>query len=256
MEDVTIGKELPEVNKLFGQAEKYDPNNAFLNYWNAQLLFRYTPHDDLSKVWSQIKREIHAGNQKSDNYFIFGAPLAPRQRDGFVPLLTAEQKDPIYVDQWLQFGSYSGQTMELMVQELLKTLTWPKDKYTYVDVMFMLYNLGRTEPYDRSYFSIQQMVLDKIRHDVDPKTDEGRKLASVGRYLDDQFHTQGNAIYNQGLIKDPAQIGLTGINWLEETGSRKTNLRDYLQGPQAAYLQKFGETMGVTFPLPEDKEKW
>lgn len=256
MEDVTISGKMPEVNKLFNQAEKYDPDNAYINYWHAQLLFRYTDHNDLPKVWDQIKREIHAGNQKTDNYFVFGAPLAPRQTVPQIPLLTAEQKDPIYADQWLQFGSYSGQTIELMVQELLKTLKWPKDKDTITDIMFMYYNLGRTEPYDRSYFSMQQVVLDKIRHDVDPKTEEGRKLAEVGRFLDAQYQTQGNKLYQYQIITDPRQIGVTGINWVEETGSRKLNIREFLQGPQAAYLQKFGEVMGVKFALPEDPSKW
>jgi hypothetical protein len=256
LEDVTIGSKLPEIGKLFNLAEKYDPNNSYLNYWHAQLLFRYTSQDKLPKVWSQIKREIHAGNQKTDNYFVFGAPLAPRQRDPFIPLLTAQQTDPIYADQWLQFGSYSGQTIEFMVQELLKTLKWPKDKDTITDIMFMYYNLGRTEPYDRSYFSMQQVVLDKIRHDVDVKSEEGHKLAEAGRFLDAQYQTQGNNLYTYKIIDDPRQIGVSGINWVEETGSRKLNIREFLQGPQAAYLDKFGQVMGVKFPLPEDKSKW
>ena len=256
LEDVTIGGRLPEVAKLFNLAEKYDPNNSYLNYWHAQLIFRYTPHDDLPKVWDQIKREIHAGNRKSDNYFTFPAPLAPRQRDPMLPMLTAEQTEPTYIDQWTQFGGYSGPTMELMAQELLRACHWPEDKDTIADVMYMYYNLGRTEPYDRSYFSMQQVALDKIRHDVDVKSEEGHKLAEVGRFLDSQYQTQANSLYTLNVIEDPALVGVSGINRVEETGSRRLNIREFLQGPQAAYLQKFEDVMGVDFPLPEDKEKW
>jgi hypothetical protein len=256
MEDLTIADKMPEVNKLFNQAEKYDPDNAFINYWHAQLLYRYTPPEELPKVWDQIQREIHAGNHKKENYFIFPAPLAPRQIVGQAPIITAEQTGAVYADQWLQFGSYSGQTIDMLVSERLKMLKWPQDKAAIADLMYMYYNLGRTEPYDRSFFSMQHVVLDKIRRDVDPKSDEGKKLAQAGRYLEEQYLTQANKLFKSNEITDSREIGSPGINRLETTRSRHNPLMPYLQGPQAAYLKKFGEIMGVEFPLPEDPEKW
>jgi hypothetical protein len=256
MEDVAISDKLNEVNRLFTLAEKYDPDNSFINYWHAQILFRYTPPEDLDKIRDELMREIHAGNNKHDNEFVFGAPLPPRLKDVKQPILTAEQTDPVYIDQWVQFGSYSGQTLEGMVGALLPKLSWPRDKDEIADLMYMYYNLGRTIPYDRSYFSMQQQILNKIRHDVNAKSPEQAKLAAAGRFLDEQYQSVANKLYDIGRIKDSNKVNEVGINEQEESYSRQMDLPDYMQGPQAAYLERFAELTGVKFPLPEDKTKW
>ena len=35
-----------------------------------------------------------------------------------------------------------------------------------------------------------------------------------------------------------------------------TNLKSKLQGPQAAYLKRAGEILGLEFMLPEDPQDW
>src|SRR5205085_11124877 len=122
----------------------------------------------------------------------------------------------IELDQWVQVGNYSGHTINGMVEALLPKLTWPKDKQEIADLMYMYYALGRTIPYDRSYFSMQQMIMEKIRREVDPKSPEGAKLASAARYLEDQYQTVANSLYGYKRIQDPAKVNVVGINQLEE----------------------------------------
>ncbi len=256
MEDMAIAEMMGEVDKLFTQAEKYDPQNNFINYWHAQLLFRYTPGEALDSIKGQLLREIHAGNQKQEGYFLYGAPLPPRILEPQMPVLSAADTEPVYVDQLVQFGSYSRSTMNSMVTALLAKLTWPRDKREISDLMYMYYNLGRTKPYDTSYFSMQQMIMDKIRHDVTAKSDDGQNLAAAGRYLEDQYITIGNRLFELNRIRDPAQVNQVGINAAEEGGSRQMDLRDPLQQSQAAFLLRFGELVGIEFPLPADKAQW
>lgn len=256
MEDLGIAAKMDEIDKLFSLAEKYDPQNSFINYWHAQILFRYTPHPEFDSIVDQLHREIASGNRKQDGFFIFGAPLSPRTDIPNKPLLYAEQTEPQFIDIWNQFGNFSGPTLNLMAQELLKKLTWPRDKQKILDIMYMYYNLGRMEPYDRSYFSMQAMVLDKIRREVDVKSAEAKQLATLGFYLDEQYTSVANRFYASHMITDPARVGGIGISDVESSMSRHEELKDLLQGAQASYLKKFEDLMGVDFPLPEDPEQW
>jgi hypothetical protein len=256
MEDIAIAEQMDAVGKLFVQAEKYDPQNAFINYWHAQLLFRYTDPEQFDRIKDKLLREIKAGNAKKENYFYFGAPLQPKLLDPRLPVLTAEETEPIYFDQLVQFGNYSRPTINTMVETLLGTLSWPRDKDDIAALMFFYYNLGRTEPYDNSYFSMQQMIMDKIRLEAGTKSKDSTQLAAAGRFLEEQYLTVANQFFDLKVIQDPAKVNQVGLNQLEESGSRKMNLRLPLQQYQASFLKRFGELFGIEFPLHEDPQRW
>ncbi len=256
-EDIAIESKMPEIDTLFTNAEKYDPNNSFINYWHAILKFRYTDPDKVDSIREDVLREIEAGNHKSENYFTFGAPVPPRQITMTqLPILYGGETEAKYVDQWGQFGTYPGQTIENLVSALAAKFKWPQDKDKFAALMYFYYNLGRTKPYNRSYFSMQLPLLVTIRSQAGKDGKDAAKLADLARYLDDQYRSVGNKLYDVKLLKDPAKVNAAGINELEESGSGQENLRDYLQGPEAAYLHKAGEVLGLKFPLPEDPTQW
>jgi hypothetical protein len=255
MEELAIANKMDQISEAFTQAEKYDPQNSFINYWHALILYKFSDPSKFAETSEQILREIHAGNLKPEGYFVFGAPVRPRALDAQVVTLMLEQTEPVFIDQWTQFGSFPANTIQTMIADLIKDRKWPEDKDAIVDIMYFPYALGRVRPYDRSYFSMQQLILTKLQSEAKGTPDAG-KFADAARFLDEQLRSVANRLYTIGWIKDPAKVNPQGVREVENGPSRQNGLGEQLQGPQASYLKRFSELFKVDFPLPEDPEQW
>ena len=79
----------------------------------------------------------------------------------------------------------------------------------------------------------------------------------VTRFLNEQYLDVSNKLYRDKLITDETRFGVLAIEDMENsTLAGKKYMYKYMQGPQAAYLKRAGEILGLDFPLPEDPEKW
>ncbi len=255
-EKLAVNAALPDIEQLFATAEKYDPDNAYINYSHALTLYRFSDPAEFDSIKDTLLREIRAGNRKSRSYFFFPPPLLPNSKDARVALLFGTETEAIFYDHWHQFGEYPASAVRSIIDRLCQSLTWPQDKQDIGEVMYFAYAVGRTEPYDRSYFHMQQRVMDIIMGQQNDNAAERRKLAEEARYLVEQYKTTAQAFYDRKLIKDAKNIDVSGIEELEQGGSRKINLKEIIQRREAGFLKHFGETFGLDMPLPENPEEW
>jgi len=255
-EDLVVAQRLPEVRELLTKAKKYYPDNHYINYYQAQLVGRYGGEGDYSAVRDEVLREIRAGNKKRDGFFFYPPPLPPYPLQIRNVELVGTETEAKYVDQWNFFGHYDPAAISIIVNKSAEQLNWPEDKEEIGDLMYFLYQVGRTRPFDRTMFSLQLKLLNPQLEKLDSGSDEALKLAAAIRYLNEQYRTVAQTLYNKGLIDDPTMIDVRGINMLETTGSHVAVLRETIQGPQASFLQKASEILGLDLPLPDDPSLW
>jgi hypothetical protein len=255
-EDVVIGERLPEVRELLTQAKKYYPDNHYINYYHAQLVARYGGAEGFDAVHDEVMREIRAGNLKRDGFFFYPPPLPPYPLQIKNVELVGTEAEAKYVDQWNFFGHYDPAAVSIIINRATETLNWPEDKAEVGDLMYFLYQIGRTRPFDRTMFSLQLMLLNPLLEKLEPGSPEALKLAEVIRYLNAQYRTVAQQLYKKGLVTDPTLIDVRGINMLETTGSHAAVLRETIQGPQASFLNKAREILGLELPLPADPSLW
>jgi tetratricopeptide (TPR) repeat protein len=245
-----------EIERLFTKAEQYYPQNAYINYYRALVLYHISDPAKIEENKAAMMREIRSGNQKSENLFYFPPPLPAWTYNSKVVILWGTETEPAWYDHWNQYGTYPVERVGGMVGALAETMEWPKDKQDISDLMYFLYGVGRTQPYDRSYFNWQQRLLDRWVSQAAKGSDDSLKLAEAARFLTDQYKAVGDHFYNLKLLKNPTQINVAGVEQLEMGASRQPNLEAELQPREAAYLFKFGEIFGIDFPLPQDKRNW
>ena len=84
-------------------------------------------------------------------------------------------------------------------------MRWPQDKEDAGALMYMLWQIGRTLPYDRSLFSLQLKVLIAMQSTVEAGTGDALKLAEAARFLNEQYRDAANEMYKVKLIEDPTR---------------------------------------------------
>lgn len=255
-EEMVIGERLEEVRELLTLAKKYYPDNHFINYYHAQLVARFSGEDGYDSVHDEVLREIRSGNQKRDGFFFYPPPLPPFPRQIRNVELVGTETAAKYVDQWNFFGHYDPGAVSTIINQAADNLNWPADKDEVGELMYFLYQLGRTRPFDRTMFSLQLKLLDAMHKKQEPGNEEALKLAEAIRYLNEQYRSTAQDLFNKGLFTDPTLIDVRGINQLETTGSHAAVLRETIQGPQANFLKRAGEILGLEFPLPSDPTLW
>lgn len=254
--DLQVNAAMSDLEGLFASAEKYDPDNANINYLHALTVYRYSDPTKFDDYKDTLLREIRAGNRKSRNYFFFPPPVKPANLEAQVALLQPTQVEAVYYDIWNQFGFFSPTSVRQMIDRLGQSLKWPDDKQDFAEVMYFAYSIGRALPYDRSYFHMQQRLLDQAMTSCADNPAERRKLAEVARYLGEQYHDAATDFYGKKLLKDSAHLDVSGIESVEQGGARQNNLKEELQPREAAYLKKVAEELKVEMPLPSDPAKW
>lgn len=257
LETDALRMRIKDVSDIYDKLEDADPNNAFVNYSRALLLAKlYTPEFGEEPI-REIIRELRKGNSKKRGRFYFPPPLAPHTHDAIKPKLYASQTEPVYVDMWLHWGNLDPFAVGQMVRITDSSLSWPQDKKDIGEVMYALYALGRLEPFDRTFFNLQLKCLHRKQQAQAPGSQEQINLAAATRFLNDQYLTVAKRMYADKLVTDETRLGVLAIEDMENSSmSGKKYMYKYMQGPQAAYLKKAGEILGLEFPLPEDPEKW
>lgn len=256
LEEIAIARRIPEIRELFDKAEQYAPDNHYVNYYNALTITKFTPAEEFAEVREEVMREVRTGNRKPLGYFSFPPPLRPFEAVWRPVRLDGTETQAVYVDHWILFGHYDLEAMHRLLTQALPDLQWPQDKQEISELMYMLYQLGRTKPFDRSYFAMQLRALEPYLQRADPGSQEALDLAAALRFLNDQYQSVGLTLYRRGEITDSTKIGVEGIYELEVGATHQQTLLDAIQGPQAAYLKRAGEILNLDFPLPEDPEDW
>jgi len=258
MEELAINKRLPDVRKLFEQAEKYWPDDDYVNYYRALLVTKYTDPAKFGEIRDEVLREIRAGNKKpaDRSFFFFPPPLAPRITRVLIPKLEATTTEAQYIDHWNHFGHISQDDVAQLVDQLIATMSWPADKEDVGEVMFMLYRLGQIGPVDRSFFAIQLRVLTPFAQKAQRGSDDALKLGDALRYLTSQYVTVATYFNSVNLLPDLTKLDVVGVAELEGTRSRYQAIFETCQGHEAAYLKYAGGALGLKFDLPADTEKW
>lgn len=257
MEMDAIRTRLGEVSDIYDELEKRDPENNFVNYSRALFLAKiYVPEFGDEPI-REIIRELRKGNAKPQGRFYYPPPVPPYAHDAMYPRVYAAQEGAVYVDHWLHWGNLDPFAVNQLVRLVDGTSTWPQDKEDIGEVMYMLYALGRIEPFDRTFFNLQLKCLHKQQEAQNPASEEASQLAAATRFLNEQYLDVSNKLYRDKLITDETRFGVLAIEDMENsTLAGKKYMYKYMQGPQAAYLHRAGEILGLDFPLPEDPEKW
>jgi len=255
-EEYVLYDRLPQLKELFANAEKYYPDNHWINYYYAIILARLTPPDKWEEVRREILREVRSGNDKEFGFFAFPPPLPPYPFDERKVSLMAASVEAQYVDHWIHFGHYDALGISMLVDGMTKDMTWPEDKEDIGEIMFFLWQVGRTLPFDRTAFGQQMKVLDAAHRKLDAGSAESKQLAQASRLLNESYQSVAQALYKKKLITDPTKVDVRGINELEKLGGRNAPLREAIQGPQAYYLFRCQEILGLEFPLPTNPAFW
>ncbi|MBN2083464.1 hypothetical protein JW859_14810 [bacterium] len=255
-QDIVIAERMNDVHDLLTKAEKYYPDNFFINYYHATLTARYTDLLHSPDDFALVMREIKAGDDKSEGFFFYPPPLPTWPSDIQNVKLLGTETEPKYIDQWNFFGHYDPASISLIIQAAPEYLSWPKDKEQVGDLMFFLYKVGRTRPFDRTMFSLQLLLLNSMLERQEEGSPEALKLAEAIRVLNEYYREVANELFNKGVLNDPKMIDVRGVNAVETTGSHQNNIRRAVQARQAAFLKQAGEILDLEFPLPENPNLW
>ncbi|GEM_PF-2142958 len=255
-QDLVIADRLSLVGDLIAEAKQYYPDNFQINYYYAILLARYTDPAEFDTVHDRIISELREGNHKRHGFSFYPPPLPPFPSQIQNVDLVGTETEAKYVDQWRYFGHYDVVGISRLVESTVARLSWPEDKDQVADLMYFLYQIGRTRPFDRTSFSLQLKVLNPLQEALPEGDPERLKLAEATRYLNEQYRAVALTLYSKGLIKDETRIDVRGINDLETGAGGITQLREYVQGPQANFLHEASKILGLDFPLPEDPTLW
>lgn len=256
MEELGIAEQMDQIEDAFHKAEQFYPANAYINYYHAITKYQFTDPARLNEIREDLLREIRAGNLKHDNYFYFPPPLPFYTAEAQRPRLFGTETEPKYVDQWLFWGNWNITAANDLLEALSADLSWPRDKQTVADLMYFAYRLGNTKPYDRSFFAWQQILLDKLLARKDLAEKDRVQLMTAARYLGEIYREQAERLYQKKAIVDPTMLDVAGISQVESGISRQLNVEENLQGPQARYLEHFGQLFGIKFPLAKDPKDW
>jgi len=254
-QDIVIADRMEEVHDLMTKAEKYYPDNYFINYYHAALTARYSDLINSPDDFDLVMREIKAGNAKPEGYFFYPPPLPTWPTDIQNVKLLGTETEAKYIDQWNFFGHYDPGAFSLIIGAAGEFLSWPEDKEQVGDLMYCLYNVGRTRPFDRTLFSLQLKLLDSMQQQ-EAGSEEALKLAEAVRVLNEYYREVANELFNKQVLDDPTMIDVRGVNFVETSGSHQNNIRRAIQPRQASFLKQAGEILGLEFPIPENPTLW
>jgi hypothetical protein len=257
LEEVQIRAKLPEIRQLFDQAEKYDPDNHMINYWHAQLVARLTPTDQFAKVKDEVLDQIHKGDAKPVGNFTYPPPADPWPEEAHYVVLRADSTQALDYDVWMNYGYYDRAGMLAIYSGLLPLLHWPQDKQQVADLMFMLYNMGRTRPFDTSYFSWQEKILTTLMADPGIGQADKTQLAVANFMLQDYYNSAGKAMSTVPYITDPTKFNVEGLSEFETSHTREPRQKAVLQPFHASYLHEVADKLGLPpFALDVEPKHW
>ena len=255
-EEYVLANRLEELRELFSQAEKYDPENSYINYYHALLVVQLTPDFEINEVRDEVYRELVAGNNKQSGSFIFPPPLKPKVDSASLIRLTGNEQSAVYYDQWSFFGSFPEETVAKMEGFLLSGWNWESNRDEYEQLMLAIYKMGRVKPLTRSFFSLQYGVITQLQQAAEPGSQEALDFAAVARFLNQQYFDLTNDLLRKNVLRDATQLDVNGVAKAEKMAFRRKSDVDRFQKRQAAYLVRAGEILGLDFDLPEDRGEW
>jgi len=268
MEELAINTRLPMIRELCTKAEQYYPDNAYIHYYLAMVLWKFGDPSKFDATRDEILREMRAGNKKSSCYFWFFPPLRPIMDYGIKPTLSAGLTEAQYTDHWQQCGHVDPNLVAPMLIQLAEGtrndeksppeggLEWPKDKDDLATIMEFTYKVCRVQPMDRSLFSLQSQILVPVVSRLKPGSDDALKFADVMRFLNDEYRDAAQFLYDRKLVASRTQLDVTGIALAETRNSRQSTVVEECQGREAAFLKRAGEILGLDFHLPQDPKQW
>jgi hypothetical protein len=218
---------------------------------------RLTPTKDFDKVKPEILEQIRKGNSKPVGHFAFPPPAdAYPEMAHYVELRSEFQSSQNY-DAWMNYGYYDQPGLLTLYDNLVPELHWPQDKQTVADLMFMFYNLGRTKPFDTSFFSWQQRILASLQADPGASQQAKTELGNALLVLNDYFTATCQELAAVPLMFDPTKFDVVGLSEFETTTSRQERQREIVQAREASYLSAVAPKLGLPpFPLDPDPSHW
>jgi hypothetical protein len=255
-EDFVVSQMWAEVRDLLAKAEKYDPANAQINYYRAQIVMRTAPPHGSEEAVQEALREIKAGNAKRYAYQYFPPPLDPFYEVASMPTIDVNSDRAVYYDQWHQFGRTDSFDIEKMLYVLGNYLELGKNKQDVAAVMFMLYKLGRVRPYGNAYFHMQQLFLENMQGSSRTTNEDKLLLGRLMFTLSEYYNSACSRLTNELLPIDPKEYGAVGLGKIELGMTRNQRIRQLVQPFHAAYLKEVGKILDVEMPLSSDSNTW
>ena len=255
-ENIVLASRLEELRSLFQLAERYDPENGYINYYHALLITDLSPPDTFDDIYDEVLREVIAGNGKKERWFYFPPPLEPRTVTAIPIILNGTEREAIYYDQWSFFGVIAESSVQKMLGLLLPKMQWPQDKENVKHLMLVLYEMGEVRPPCRSFFALQSDIIANLQMRVEAGSDEALELAEVSRFLTQQYFDLAGEMHRLGVILDPRKLDVVGIRQAEVKLFRREPEIVKFQRREASYLHRTGEILGMDFGLPSDPEQW
>jgi tetratricopeptide (TPR) repeat protein len=256
MEQLSISERIPAIEELFELAEKYDPQNHYIDYYHALTLAKFALPEETATIAPRILDELREGNRKHFGFFVFPPPLEPYNMQASRQQILSETVDPVYYDQWNLFGFYEYTTMMRLINIMLAHYSWPEDKDPISEVMYFLFNIGRTVPFNRTAFSLQFMLLDMIHKSLAPDSPESIKISQAIRYLQRLYRGAAQELYARDVITDSTKLNVQGLELVESKYLRYGPLRAAVHKRHANFLWKVQDILEIELPLPEDPSLW
>ncbi len=261
-----LAQRMDVVRELLSNAEKYDPDNGFIDYYGALLEAHFgdaqfkqgseTETVPFSDLRERVLREIRSGNMKPDNRFFFPPPLQPYAMTARNMKLREDSMEPAYVDQWNQFGHWDTINVDTLMTKMTDGWTWKNNKEDVGQLLLMLYRMGQTEPYDRSFFGLVLKLMQPFQESSEQGSPERLALGQAMLNLDSHYMKLSSEIITRKLLNDPTQVGVIAVHKAELDHSREPFMKEHSQGHFATWLKKANETLGLGLELGDDPEKW
>jgi hypothetical protein len=255
-EELVLASRLEELRSLFEQAQKYDPDNAYINYYHAVLFSTLVPPDQFSTIRDEVYKELVAGNKKWNGRAYFPPPLSPYAESAAPVKITEYETTPVYYDQWSFFGIFAENSVKTMLDMLMQDMQWPQDKDKIKELMFAVYKLGAVKPLSYSYFSLQMGILMRFQEAVTPNSQDAFDLGAAARFLNQQYLSLANDMLKARILENAKQLDVAGIEVAERRIFRRETELGKFQKRQAAYLLKMKEVLGIDLDLPDDPKQW
>ena len=246
---------LEELREAYTNAALYYPDNGYINYARAMDVLVYTPPQQHQSIREELMREIRSGNAKPVSIFYHGPPVAPFAIEPKEPRLYGTEKEPVWTDQWHNFGHIDYVTVDAIVNLCGAGLTYPEDKDDIQELMYFLYRLGGTRPYDRSCFGLLPKLLVPVQFAED-STEERIKLQAVLTFMNTQYRDAAVELAKKKFEIKSTEFDAVGISAIETSHTGRDNIKTILQPRFGATLKKAEEELGMKFKLPTNKEAW
>jgi hypothetical protein len=157
-----------------------------------------------------------------------------------------------YIDQWARFGHYDIQALDATLQLAVTGMEWPQDKQDVGELMFLLYRMGETIPFDHAFFGMQYKILTYFQGKIEPNTDEAFAMADALRFLNNTYITVANKYLQIHLITDKRKVDVLGVHQAELQNPRMLIVKQTSQSFQETFLKYAAEALEIEFPYLRD----